>query len=164
MAGDLLGVRLVQALRVADQRDIRIDAGDRAGSAFGLGFADLLRFVQHLALQVRQRDHVVIHHPDGADTGRGQIEDGRRAEPACANHQNPCRFQALLARAADLVQNQMPGVAFEFVFGEGHGHSFGGIFGLGGLPVPGRFRTVGAFQIFPRKAPVLPPLSSLCES
>ena len=55
-----------------------------------------------------------------ADPGRGQIERRRRAQPAGADDQHPGGLQPLLARAADLAQHQVAGVALDLLVGKAH--------------------------------------------
>ena len=62
--------------------------------------------------------HVVVDHTDGADPGGGQIQDQRRAKAAGADHQHARRSQLGLADAAHLLQQDVAGVALDFVFGE----------------------------------------------
>ena len=70
-----------------------------------------LRGVDHLALQVREVDVVVVDDPERADAGRGQVERGRRAEPAGAEQQHLRVEQLLLALDADLGDQQVARVA-----------------------------------------------------
>ena len=71
-----------------------------------------------LALQVGQLHPVVIDDADRADAGRGQIQRERRAQPAGADHQHARRLQLRLADAAHVLQQDVPRVAADFVFGE----------------------------------------------
>ena len=79
--------------------------------------------MDHLPLQIRQRDSVVVDDAERADAGGGQIEQDRRAEPAGADHQHARAFQRRLAGAADLAQHDVAGVAFEFFGGQHRGRS-----------------------------------------
>jgi hypothetical protein len=54
--------------------------------------------VDDLALQVGQRDDVVIDHAERADAGGRQIHQDRRAEAAGADHQH-----------GRLLQRRLPG-------------------------------------------------------
>ena len=67
-----------------------------------------------LALQIGQRHDVVIDHAQGADTGRREIHQRRRAEAAGADHQHGGFLQRLLAGPADLAQHDVARIAFEF--------------------------------------------------
>jgi hypothetical protein len=74
--------------------------------------------VRDLPLQVRQFQPVVIDDADRADAGGGQIQRQRRAQAAGANHQHARRLQLRLADAPHVLQQDVPGVAADFVFGE----------------------------------------------
>jgi hypothetical protein len=98
--------------------DMRIETADGGRRALHLGLADLGRAVDHLALQVRQRDRVIVDHPERADAGRGQIEQRRGTQPARADHQHARTLEGLLPRPADLAQDDVAGVAFELLGAE----------------------------------------------
>jgi hypothetical protein len=87
--------------------------------------ADVLGAVDHLALEVRQVDHVEVHDPEPADAGRGEVQRQRRAEPAGADQQHRAGEQLLLPRAAELGQAEVAGVTQVVVLGQGHGTSRG---------------------------------------
>ena len=95
--------------------DMRIERVNPLGRAVDLAPADIGRGVDDLALQIGQRDDVVIDHAERADAGGGQIHQRRRAEAAGADHQHGRLLQRGLAGAADFAQHDMAGVAFEFV-------------------------------------------------
>ena len=61
---------------------------------------------------------VVVDDADGADAGGGEIQHERRAQPAGADHQHARGLQLRLADAAHLLQQDVAGVAADFVFGE----------------------------------------------
>ena len=90
------------------------------GGAVDLAPSDIGRGVDDLALQIGQRDHIVIDHAERADTGGRKIHQDRRAETAGADHQHGRLLQRGLAGAADFAQHDMAGIAFEFV-GRQHG-------------------------------------------
>ena len=73
-----------------------------------------------LALQVRQRDRVVVDHAERADAGRRQVHQQRGAEPARPDHQHARPFQRGLARPADLAQHDVARISFQFLGGQ-HG-------------------------------------------
>ena len=56
--------------------------------------------------------------PMRADAGGGQIQRQRRAQPAGAHHQHARGLQLRLADAAHVLQQDVPRVAADFVFGE----------------------------------------------
>ncbi|MHC2583757.1 hypothetical protein ACVMHR_008496 [Bradyrhizobium diazoefficiens] len=100
---------------MTDKADMRIESGNALGRALDLVPADIGRRMDHLALEVGQRHHVVIDHAERADPGGSQIHQGGRAEPAGADHQHGGPLQRGLARAADVAQHDMAGITFEFV-------------------------------------------------
>src|SRR6516165_1836671 len=77
--------------------------------------ADLGRAVDDLALQVRERDRVVVDDAERADPGRGEIEQRRRAQPAGPDDQHTRALERLLPRPADLVQDDVAGIAFKLL-------------------------------------------------
>src|SRR5215510_718168 len=96
--------------RVRLHRHVRVEAADRGRRALHFGPADFGRAMDDLALQVRERDRVVV---DDAD--RRQIEQRRRAQPAGADDQHARALERLLPRPADLAQDDVAGVAFELL-------------------------------------------------
>ena len=100
--------------------NMRIERVNDFSGAVDLTPSDVGRGVDNLALQIGQRDDVVIDRAERADTGGRQIHQDRRAEAAGADHQHGRLFQRGLPRATDFVQHDMAGVTFEFV-GRQHG-------------------------------------------
>ena len=76
--------------------------------------------MDHLALQVRERDHVIVDDAERADARGGEIKQDRRAEAAGADHQHAGAAERGLARAAHLAQHDVASIALEFV-GAQHG-------------------------------------------
>ena len=95
-----------------------IEGVDGGLGAEHLGRAAARIGVDDLPLQVGQRHGVVVDDADGADTRRAEIEQDRRAEPPCPYDQHPRRLQPLLPRPADLPQDDVAGIAFQFDVGE----------------------------------------------
>ena len=93
---------------------MRADVGLRHPDPFGV--------VDHLALQVGGVDDVVVDEADGPDPGRGQVERGRRAEPAGAEQQDLRVQQLELAVDPDLGQQGVARVAVALL----RGHPGGG--------------------------------------
>jgi hypothetical protein len=104
------------------EMNVWIERVDHLGGAVDLAPSDVGRGVDDLALQIGQRDDVVIDRAERADASRRQIHQDRRTEAAGADHQHGRLFQGGLPGAADFAQNDMAGVAFEFV-GRQHGRS-----------------------------------------
>lgn len=108
----------VETRAVRLELHLRVDGVRRPGSRCDLRLADPVSGVGDLALQVRQLDLIVIDDPDRANAGRRQIQRQRRAQPAGTDHQHPRRLQLRLAGAAYVLQQNVPRVAADFVFGE----------------------------------------------
>ena len=77
--------------------------------------SNILGRVNDLALQIAGVDHVKVDEAQSANSRCGQVESQRRAEAACADAKDFGGLEALLALHADLGQDQMAGVASEFV-------------------------------------------------
>ena len=75
------------------------------------GDADAVGGVDHLALQVRGVDDVVVDDADRADPGRREVERGRRTESAGAEQQHLRVQQLELALDPDLGQQGVARVA-----------------------------------------------------
>ena len=104
-----------EAGRVEARRYMRIEAFDRRCGALGLRPADALGVVDDLAVEIVEADAVRVDDPDFANAGSGEIKHERRAEPAGSDDENAGGFQLLLALAADLLQHQLPLVAFDLL-------------------------------------------------
>jgi hypothetical protein len=102
-------------------RDMRIDAGDRGLSAVGLRPPDIVRCVDHLSMQIGERDGIVIDDPERPDSGPGQILQRWRAKSARANHKGARGFELVLAGSAQPMQNDLTRVAFNLFAREAHG-------------------------------------------
>jgi hypothetical protein len=96
-------------------RDMWVKPADRLFGARDLGTPDILGAVDHLPLQVREGDEIVIHDADRADAGRREILDQRRSEPARPDHQHRGRVELCLPGSADLPEHEMAGVAFDLL-------------------------------------------------
>ena len=94
---------------------VRIETPDRLRCALHLGAAEIGRAVDHLPLQIREAHRIVVHDADGADPGRGEILDQRRAEAPGADHEDASAFKLLLAGAAHILENEVAGITVDFV-------------------------------------------------
>ncbi len=92
---------------VLDDLDVGVQRADRLLRRVHLRDADARCVMDHLALEVGEIDDVVVDDPQRADAGRGEIQSGRRAEPAGAQQQDLGVEQLLLALRADLRDQQM---------------------------------------------------------
>ena len=90
LAEDLEDVVVLEALLVQHHVDERVDLVDRLPGRLRLRLADVALPVDDLALQVRLVDRVEVDDAQRADAGRRQVQQRRRAEPACPHHQRGC--------------------------------------------------------------------------
>src|SRR6202034_3551811 len=120
---DLQGVVGVQPDLVQHDVDQRVDLADAVPGRFGLGFADVGDAVDNLALQVGLVDHVEVDDAERAAPGRGQVQQGGRAEAAGSNDQDLGVLQPLLPGHADVRDDQVTGVTPDLVDGQ----RFGGL-------------------------------------
>src|SRR5262249_35259700 len=97
------GVRLSEAHAMWLDCHVWIEAPDRGFRTVDLGPPYIAGGMDDLALQVRERHHVVIDDAKRADAGRREIKQGRGAKTAGADHQHPRAFERRLAGAADLA-------------------------------------------------------------
>ena len=77
-------------------RDVRVQPASARAALATFGAPTSAVRVQHLPLQVREADRVVVDDPERADPGGGEVEQRRAAEPAGADHQHPRGAQPLL--------------------------------------------------------------------
>jgi hypothetical protein len=71
--------------------------------------------VDDLTLQIGLVHNVEIDDADGADAGRGQVEQSRRAEPAGTDDQDPCVLEPLLPVNAQVGNYQVTAVPRDFI-------------------------------------------------
>ena len=115
LADEFPGIVGGEADGVGRDRHVRVDPGDCVARARDFRPAKRRRVVNDLALQVGQRDRVVIDDPERPHPGRGEILDKRRTQPAGADDQHPRRLQLLLPRTADIGKHDMARVAGDLV-------------------------------------------------
>src|SRR3989454_6181238 len=94
--------------------DVRIDLRDPFFRDLDLLAPDVLRPIEHLALEIRLVDHVEVDDPEAADAGRAQILRERDAKAPCADNQSGRLFELQLARHPDLWEDQVPRVPLDF--------------------------------------------------
>ncbi len=85
---------------------------------FDLALPDPVGRVDDLALEVADVDDVEVDDADGPDPRRGEVEQGRRAEPAGADEQRLRAEQACLALDPDLRDQQVAAVALLLLGGQ----------------------------------------------
>ena len=88
-ADDIERVAGVEPRLVRLDVHMRIEPGDRLPRALDLGCADVRGVVHDLALQVVERDAIVVDDAEGADAGRGQIHQKRASR--ARRHPPPAR-------------------------------------------------------------------------
>ena len=111
----------LQFQRMGPHPDLGIQAREPLAPGLGLGARDAAAVEQHLALQVGELHAIAVQQSQRAATRGRQIQRGRRAEPADADHQHAGRLQFLLSGRADLGERQMALVAGALARGQGHG-------------------------------------------
>src|SRR5438552_4068416 len=73
-----------------------------------------------LALQIGERHIIAIDDAERADAGRGEVEQDRRTEAARPNDENLGRLELRLARSPDILEHDVPRIAFQFLARELH--------------------------------------------
>ena len=136
IADDVVGTDQLQGV-IDGQQDlvnldpaVGIEISDAVSRRAGLGPSDPGATMNHLPLQVRHLNYITIHNADRADSRCRQIQQKRRSKATAADAQHRCALQPFLTGAADLREDQMPGIAMLLVrgqrrmlLGSGHGAS-----------------------------------------
>ncbi len=120
-ANDRRRVRFVQPQSDRLDCDMRIDAGDRSFGALRLRPPDIARRMDDLAMQIGERNGIIVDDPERADAGACEILQRRRAEPARADDERARGFELVLAGAAQPMQDDLARVALDLFTREGHG-------------------------------------------
>ena len=94
--------------------DVRIEGEQALARRLDLGAPDARTVEQHLPLQVRCVDAIVIDDPQRTDTRRREIQRCRRSETARTDDQHARGLQLFLPRESDLLQAQVPLIALAF--------------------------------------------------
>ena len=114
-------LRRVEAAVVLDHLHVGVQPFDEDPRRGRLRHPDPFGVVDHLALQVGGVDHVVVDQADRADARGGEVERGRRAEPAGAEQQHLRVQQLDLAVDADLGEQGVARVALALLGGHAGG-------------------------------------------
>ncbi len=83
----------------------------RLGGGCRLRAAHVGVAVDDLALEVGPVHHIVVNHAEGPDPGRGEVEQGGRAEPPRADDEHSGGPDPPLADGPDLGEQDVAGVA-----------------------------------------------------
>ncbi len=112
MAGDKCRERGVIELCV-DRFDnaVRVNGGKCLTRRFHLRLTDGGVAVQHLALEIGERDGIEIEQRQPAGARRGQIRRGRAAKTAEAHHQHAGSLQPFLPVKIEIPQDDLPVIA-----------------------------------------------------
>ncbi len=112
VADDIADVLRGHHLVVGVDLDVGVHRRDGLLARLDLGLADILRLMDDLALQVREVDDVEVDEADRADAGGCEVHRGRCAEAARADDEYLAAEQLLLPLAADFVEDDVAGIAF----------------------------------------------------
>src|SRR6266404_3109116 len=119
-ADQRLGILRGEPHRMGRDAHAGIDRGECGARALDLEGTDALGRMDDLALQVGQVDPVGIGDADCPDPGGREVEQERRAETARTDDEHPRGEQPDLALLADLVEDQVAGVALELLLTQLH--------------------------------------------
>ena len=96
----------------------RVGREHAVAGAVDLAPADVGVRVHDLPLQVGDVDDVVVHDPDGAHAGRGQVQQRGAAETAGADDEHPGRLEPALRERAEPRQDEVARVPLRLGRGE----------------------------------------------
>src|SRR6267143_3529037 len=122
--------------------DIRVQSPNRPGGTVDLRPVQSRHRMDHLSLQVREPDMVVVGETDGAHAGGRQVERDRRAEGSDAHDQHARSQQPPLTGGPDFGKRQMTGVALS-LFGRERGFGHQAPRGLAGTAWKMPWKTCG---------------------
>src|SRR5690606_26183600 len=95
-----------------------VDLPYRGGGRFCLGPTDVALPVDDLALQVGLVHRVEVDDAEGPDSGRGEVHQRGRTQPAGTHTQHLGVLEPLLTGHRDIGDDQVTRVAPDFVDGE----------------------------------------------
>ena len=93
--------------------DIRVKLPHDPFNHINLARADISLSIKSLTLEIGAADDVIINHAQPTNTSRSEILDSGTANPARTNDQDMCVQQADLPSPANLLQDDMAGVAIK---------------------------------------------------
>lgn len=100
---------------MGDQLNLGIDCRQALDRRIDLAHADAVGVVNDLALQIGQVDRIEVRQMQLADTRRCQIQRYRRTQTTKTDNQHATVFQAQLTVDVDVVQQNLPAVAQQFL-------------------------------------------------
>ena len=92
------------------QADVGVEVAHAPDGGFGLVVTQPVAGMDDLPLQVGQVDGVVVADGKGADAAGGEVESGRAAQSAGADHQGVAGQQFFLAGDVDVRQQDVAGI------------------------------------------------------
>ena len=92
-------------------RDIGVELPHDPFNHTDLGHADISLSIEYLTLEIGAADDVIINHAQAANPSGGEILDRGAAYPARTNDQDMRVQQGDLPRPANLLQDDMAGIA-----------------------------------------------------
>jgi hypothetical protein len=117
---ELAHVPCAQLERMGDDAHFGIERGEALAPALRLQLTEARAVEQHLALQIREIDAVVIEKSERAAAGRSQVQRRRRAEAARAHDQHARALEPLLTRGTDFAERQVSPVALALAARQAH--------------------------------------------
>ena len=100
-----------EPLTVGDDFHVRVQLANSPLRRLDLRLPERGRRVEHLTLEIRLVHEVVVHDPEAADACSAEVERSRRAEAAGADDEHVRGEEPLLARDADLRDQDVSAVA-----------------------------------------------------
>jgi hypothetical protein len=100
-----------EPLDVLLHRRLGVERPDGRLGRVGLAHPEPVHAVEHLALEVRLLDHVVVDDADGADPGRREVQRDGRPETAGTDEQHLRVEKLALALEPDLGDEDLPVIA-----------------------------------------------------
>ena len=98
---------------MGDNTDIRVEVFQPRLRDRELAGTDVFRAEQHLALKVRNPDHVEIDQPEAPHPRGSEVQGDGGPETAGPDNENAGRAQRQLAIHPDIGQSEMAGIALD---------------------------------------------------
>jgi hypothetical protein len=114
-ADDPFGRLYRKLFHIGSNQHVRIDVVNGPFRRIAFRSAHGLDRMDDLSLQIGFVNGIPIDNANMSHTGGGQVQERWRTQSASANHEHRCLLQGLLALDANVRQDQMSGVAADFV-------------------------------------------------